>query len=157
MKLLICASEYYPYGSGIANVAYNVVEQLKKKGIDCTICSPSGPDVKLGNYKLIKKFGIIGLLYYWYKVSKYVNDNDYDILWAHNPIFLKKISIKKFLITYHTTYLGMLYQNLTPKIYYKISSKLESYCLNRISKKTKFTAVSPQVCKELEEMGMNFV
>lgn len=37
MKLLICVSEYYPYGSGIANVAYNVVEQLKKRGVDCTV------------------------------------------------------------------------------------------------------------------------
>ena len=30
MKLLVCTTEYFPYGAGIANVVYNVVEQLKK-------------------------------------------------------------------------------------------------------------------------------
>ncbi len=32
MKILVCATEYPPTGSGIGNVAYNVVEQFKKKG-----------------------------------------------------------------------------------------------------------------------------
>ena len=72
MKLLICASEYYPYGSGIANVAYNMVEQLKKMEIECTVCSPTG-DIKLGSSRIIERFGIIGLLYYWHQVSRYFN------------------------------------------------------------------------------------
>ncbi|MDP3012641.1 MAG: hypothetical protein Q8M92_00270, partial [Candidatus Subteraquimicrobiales bacterium] len=63
MKLLICASEYpLDYSAGVGNVAYNVVEQLKKKGIDCIVCSPNG-DIKLGNSRMIERFGIIGLLY----------------------------------------------------------------------------------------------
>ena len=87
MKVLVCTSEYYPYGSGIANVAYNVVEQLKKMGIDCTVCSPTGPDIKLGSSKLIEKLGIVGLLYYWYKVANHFKNNDYDVAWLHNPFF----------------------------------------------------------------------
>jgi len=38
LKILVCTSEYYPQGSGIANVAYNVVEKLKEKGITCEVC-----------------------------------------------------------------------------------------------------------------------
>ena len=59
MKILICTSEYYPQGSGIANVAYNVVEKLKKKGITCEVCSPVGPDIKLGSEI---KYGRLSLL-----------------------------------------------------------------------------------------------
>ena len=32
MKLLVCATEYYPHGFGIANVAHRVVEQLEGQG-----------------------------------------------------------------------------------------------------------------------------
>ncbi|MGI6079023.1 MAG: hypothetical protein ACOYCB_12880, partial [Fastidiosipilaceae bacterium] len=56
-KLLVCATEYHPYGSGIANVVYNVVEHLKEQGVECTVCSPTGPDIKLGSLKLIEKTG----------------------------------------------------------------------------------------------------
>lgn len=31
MRVLICATEYHPDGSGIANVLYNVVRELEKK------------------------------------------------------------------------------------------------------------------------------
>lgn len=55
MKLLVCATEYHPYGTGIANVVYNVVERLKELGVECTVCSPTGPDIKLGSLKLIEK------------------------------------------------------------------------------------------------------
>ena len=30
MNILVCTSEYFPQGTGIANVAYNIVEELKK-------------------------------------------------------------------------------------------------------------------------------
>ena len=154
MKLLICASEYYPHGSGIANVAYNVVEQLTKMGVDCTVCSPTGPDIKLGSSKLIEKSGIVGLLYYWYRVSKYFKENDFGVVWLHNPLFLKNSSLQKSLVTIHSTYYGKMIQGVYPKIYNKIASKIERYCLNKMNEKVKFTAVSLQTCKELEEIGL---
>ncbi|KAF5431955.1 Glycosyltransferase involved in cell wall bisynthesis [Candidatus Methanophagaceae archaeon] len=157
MKILICASEYYPYGSGIANVAYNVVEQLKKMGVDCTVCSPTGPEIKLGSSKLIEKTGIIGLLYYWHRVFKYFKgqENDFDVVWHHNPLFLKRNPFQRSIITIHTTYYGKVIQELNPKMYNKVASAIERYCLNKINEKARFTAVSPQVCKELDEIGVS--
>ena len=155
MKLLICASEYYPHGSGIANVAYNVVEQLKKMGVDCTVCSPTGPDIKLGSSKLIEKSGILGLLYYWHRVSKYFKKDDFDVILLHNPLFLKDNPFQRSLVTIHSTYYGKMIQEVNPKIYYKFASKIERYCLNKMNEKVKFTAVSLQTCKELEEIGIN--
>jgi glycosyltransferase involved in cell wall biosynthesis len=155
MKLLICASEYYPHGSGIANVAYNVVEQLKKIGVDCTVCSPTGPDIELGSSKLIEKSGILGLVYYWHRVSKYFKKNDFDIVWLHNPFFLSNNPFQRSLVTMHSTYYGKMIQGVDPKIYNKIASKIERYCLNKMNKEVKFTAVGLQVCKELEEIGIN--
>ena len=155
MKLLICASEYYPHGSGIANVAYNVVEQLKKIGVDCTVCSPTGPDIKLGSSNLIEKSGIGGLLYYWYRVSKYFKENDFDVVWLHNPLFLKNNPFRRSIITIHTTYYGKIIQRVSPQIYYRIASKIERYCLNKIDDKTRFTGVDSNVCEEIEEIVIN--
>ena len=157
MKLLICTPEYPPdYSAGIGNVAYNVVEQLKKKGVECTVCSPNG-DIKLGSSKMIAKMGIIGLLYYWHQVSKYFKgqENDFDTIWLHNPLFLRDGSFQRSLITMHSTAYGLAVQKINPKIYYKIASKIERYCLNKMNEKARFTAVSTQVCKELEEIGIS--
>ena len=157
LNLLVCTSEYPPdYSSGIGNVAYNVLEQLKKKGVDCTVCSPNA-DIKLGSSRMIKKFGILGLLYYWYCVSKYFKgkEEDFDVVWLPNPLFLKDNPFQRSLITIHTTHYGKMIQEVYPKIYYKISSKIERYCLNKIDEKTRFTTTSQQTCKELEKIGIN--
>jgi len=58
MKLLVCTTEYFPHGAGIANVVYNVVEHLKEQGVECTVCSPTGPDIILGSQRLIKRPGL---------------------------------------------------------------------------------------------------
>ena len=154
MKNLICASEYYPYGSGIANVAYNIVEQLKKRGVDCTVCSPTGPDIKL---KSLNGYGLLGLIPYWNRVNKFLKKRaeDYDVVWLHNPLFLKDNPFQRSLITIHTTYYGKIIQSVDPKIYNKIASKIERYCLSKINGKARFTGVDFNVCKELEEIGIN--
>jgi glycosyltransferase involved in cell wall biosynthesis len=155
MQILVCTSEYPPdYSSGIGNVAYNVVEQLRKMGVDCTVCSPSA-GIKLRSSRMINKFRILGLLYYWCQVSKYFKENDFDAVWLHNPLFLRNNPFQRSLITIHTTYYGKVILDLNSKIYYKISSKIEKYCLNKINEKARFTAVGQQVCKELEEIGIN--
>ncbi|MDW7726659.1 MAG: glycosyltransferase family 4 protein [Candidatus Methanoperedens sp.] len=157
MKILVCVSEYPPINSsGIGNVANEVVKELRIMGRDCTVCSPTGPDIKLGSSSMIKKFGIIGLLYYWYQLSRYFkkNNNDFDVVWLHNPLFLINNPFKKSLITIHSTYYGKMIKKLNPIVYYNISSKIERYCLNKINKIINFTGVSSQVCKELEYIGI---
>ena len=157
MKLLICASEYYPHGSGIANVAYNVVEQLKKMGVDCTVCSPTGPDIKLGSSKLIKKSGILGLLYYWHQVSIYFKDDEYDVAWFHNPLFIKNDLFKNKLVTMNSTAYGQVIHKIYPlylHIYKKISSKIERYCLTKMNT-TRFIGVGTSICNELEGIGID--
>lgn len=156
MKLLICVSEFPPINSsGIGNVVYEVINKLKLKGIECIICSPTGPDIKLGSSLMIQKFGIIGLLYFWYQVSKYFKQNDFDLVWLHSPLFVKKNPFNRSLITVHTTYYGYFIQRFSPKIYYEIAMNIERYCLNKLCGQERFTAVSPNVCKELEEIGIN--
>lgn len=157
MKLLVCATEYYPYGSGIANVVYNVVEKLKEKGIDCTVCSPTGPDIVLGSPKPL---GIIGLLYYWNKVSthfKSYNNYDFDAVWIHNPLLVKKSPFNKCLVTMHATNYGQAKSKMYPfylHIYKKIASKIEKHCINKMEFKSFFTGVGTNVCDELECMGI---
>lgn len=161
MKLLICATEYYPHGSGIANVAHKIVEQLKKKRADCKVCSPTGPDIFLGNRKLILKLGRIGLLYYWLCVSRYFNNeynNKYDIVWLHQPLFLYKNPFKKCLITIHITAFGhykatkRLNYPFYLRIYYLISLIIEKYCIKKRTSGAKFITDSPEVSKELKEI-----
>lgn len=149
MRLLVCTSEYYPYGSGIANVAYNVVEQLKKMGIECTVCSPTGPDIKI---KSLQGCGRIGLIHFWYKVGKYFKNkaNDYDVVWLHYPLFLGNIPFKKCLVTVHSTAYGFMVKNISPKIYYYVCHLLDKLCLNKFGIETRFTGVSSKTCSELE-------
>ncbi len=154
MRVLVCASEYFPNGSGIANVAYNVVEQLKKMDIECIICSPSGPDIKIRN---LEGKGRLGLIYFWYNVSKYFRNkvDDYDVVWLHYPLFIGKVPFKKCLITVHSTAYGFMHENISPKFYYKLSYVLEKFCLNKFGNKTRFTGVSTKTCKELENILRN--
>jgi len=159
MNILVCAPEYYPYGSGIANVAFNVVEQCKKQGIKCTICSPTGPDIKLGNVLLIKYLGLIGLLYYWLRVGIFFRDDRYDTVWLHNPnLFIKSNSFKHCLVTIHTTYYGEVKNNVGNtfclRFYKKITAAIEHYCLTRMNSTILFTGVGEQVCNELENIGI---
>ncbi|MFX0201455.1 MAG: glycosyltransferase family 4 protein [Candidatus Hodarchaeota archaeon] len=154
MRILVCVSEYYPYGAGIANVAYNVVEQLRKMGVDCTVCSPTGPDIKLGSSSMIARYGRLGLLYYWHRVAKYfkARADDHDVAWLHYPLFLRQNPFKRCLVTIHSTARGLKYPSYL-YIYKKISSGIEKYCLNKIGDKVRFTAVSHQSQEELKAIG----
>ena len=159
MKILVCSSEYPPYGSGIGNVVCNVIVQFRKKGIECTICSPSGPDIHLGSHELINKFGFLGLLYYWYQVTLFFNKkNAYDVVWLHNPYFIFSNPFSRCLITIHTTYYGLSHYHVGNtfflRTYNKIISLLERYCLGKICKTTAYTVVSQTVCEELEQVGI---
>ncbi len=157
MKLLVCTTEYFPHGAGIANVVYNVVEQLKGMGVECTVCSPTGPDIKLGNRNLIQRTGIGGLLYYWWQVSRYFKDNDYDIVWLQNPFILTGNPFKRCLVTMHSTYYGSSTHgvgSLPFHLYKSLVAHIERYCLTRMPPNTLFTGVGKPVCEELEKIGI---
>lgn len=161
MKLLVCTSEYYPYGSGTANCVYNVVTQLQKMRINCTVCSPSGPDIKLGSHSMMTKYGSLGLLYYWHQVATHFRQgaNDYDVAWLNYPLFLKRNPFKKSLATIHITYYGHINRRMYPvslHLYYKFTSRIEKFSLNKInSNDVRFTVLTPQGLKELIEIGVN--
>jgi 1,2-diacylglycerol 3-alpha-glucosyltransferase len=157
MKLLVCTTEYFPHGAGIANVVYNVVKQLKGTGVECTVCSPTGPDIKLGSPALIQKTGIGGLLYYWYQVSRYFKDNNYDAVWLQNPFILTGNPFKRCLVTMHSTYYGSSTRgigSLPFHLYKSLVAHVERYCLTRMPPNTLFTGVGKPVCEELEKIGI---
>ena len=156
MKLLVCTTEYFPHGAGIANVVYNVVEQFKEMGVECTVCSPTGPDIKLGSQDLIQRTGIGGLLNYWYQVSRYFKDNDYDVVWLQNPFILARNPFKRCLVTMHSTYYGSSTHgvgSLPFHLYKSLVAHIERYCLTRMPPNTLFTGVGKPVCEELEKIG----
>lgn len=161
MKVLVCASEYYPYGSGIANVAYSVVEQLKKMGINCSVCSPTGPDIVTISPEHKNKFGGLGLAYFWYKVSESFqgHESEFDVVWLHQPLFLlKKCPFKKAIITVHTTYFGkdtkQIKYPLIKKVYYRIMNKIEQFSYSRLHSSCKYTYIDSNILKELNYIGV---
>lgn len=157
MRLLVCSTEYFPHGSGIAIVVYSVVKQLKEMGIECTVCSPTGPDIKLGNQALIQKTGIVGLLNYWYQVSRYFKDNDYDIVWLQNPFIVTRNPFKRCVVTMHSTYYGSstrVFGGLTFHLYKSLVAHIERYCLILLPHNTLFSGVGRPVCEELEKIGI---
>ena len=156
LKILICTPEYPPYASGIGNVVYNIEKQLEKNNIDYKICSPVGPDFKIGNPKIMGKTGILGLIYFSFLVSKHFKENDFDLVWFHGNVFTSKNLFKNVLITLHSTYRGFKLQKIYPRIYYAIVSKIEEYTLKMNDcNDCKFTGVSPEVCEELIKIGIN--
>ena len=155
MKIIIGTTEYPPYGAGIANVVYNLVEELNKEdNIECIVCSPSGPDVKLGSNKLIKRTGIIGLLFFWLKFSRYIRKRKFDVVWMHNPFVFSKLKNRNKVITMHSTKYGNKIYGMKPRTYYYIVSIIEKICLNRIKDNAIFTGVGKNVCQELIEIGI---
>jgi 1,2-diacylglycerol 3-alpha-glucosyltransferase len=157
MKILICTHEFPPYASGIGYVVKNVANEFKKKNHECVICSPTGPDIILGNRWLIDKFGGFGIIYFWYCLSKYFRKEkkEYDLIWLHHPTFISKCPFDKMVVTMHTTYIGFYIQSknlksaLWKKIYYYMMNIIERNALVKIEKKALFTSVSKSVIDEL--------
>lgn len=154
MKLLVCASEYYPHGFGIANVAHHVVERLRERGVSCTVCSPTGPGIYVGSRRLIRDFAIGGLLHYWHRVSRLQESREFDVAWLHNPLFPGKSPFPRAVATVHSTYLNKLHQGMAPNPYYRVSASIERRSLSRLAEGTRFTAVSETVDADLEAMGI---
>ncbi|QYZ79306.1 glycosyltransferase family 1 protein [Methanofollis formosanus] len=160
MNLLICSFEYYPYGTGIANVTYNVVKKLENRGITCTVASPTGPDIRLGNRPLIMRTGIGGLFHYWYTVTRRLREDDYDAIWMHQPMFPGRVPFKRSVATLHSTSYGEYTHWLDGtarhiKAYKRFSSLCERRCLQAFPGGSLFTGVSRGVCNEITGMGID--
>lgn len=157
MRLLVCTTEYFPHGAGIANVVYNIVERLKERGVECTVCSPKGPDIRLGNWPLIEKAGVVGLLNYWYRVSRHFKDSDYDAAWLQNPFIVTENPFKRCLVTMHSTYSGSSARkvgDLPIHLYESTVARIERTCLIRMPPTTLFTGVGQPVREELARIGV---
>ena len=154
MKILVCSTEYPPEGSGIANVIFGIINATNKENVDFVVCSPCGPDIVLGNTRLIQKTGIIGILYFWFQVGFLLRGDKWDAIWLHNPLSILKISKKSAICTYHSTYFGvskkMQHANFFLQIYYYFGAIIEKYCLKNLPNAL-FIGVSNQVCNELKE------
>ena len=157
MRVLVCTTEYPPEGSGIAYVVYNIVQELEAMGVECTVCSPIGPDIKLGSWTLIQKAGIIGLLNYWHQASKHFEENDFDVVWLQNPLLITSRSFKRCIVTIHGTYYGSLTyaaEKYSLYLYRLLAARVERYCLTRMPPNARFTGVGKSVCEELEKIGI---
>lgn len=155
MNLLVCATEYYPHGFGIANVAHRVVEHLKAKGVSCTICSPTGPDIAIGSRRLIRELAVGGLLHYWTMVSRLPDAGDYDAVWMHNPLFPGASPFPHGVATIHSTYHNKFCQGMAPQRYYRLASAIERRSLARTVRRNRFTAVSETVETDLLTIGLD--
>jgi 1,2-diacylglycerol 3-alpha-glucosyltransferase len=155
VNLLVCATEYYPHGFGIANVAHRVVEQLEARGVRCTVCSPTGPDIAIGSGRLIRDLAVGGLLHYWTGVSRLPGAEDYDAIWMHNPLFPGASPFPHGVATIHSTYLNKLCQGMAPQRYYRLASAIERRSLARTARRTRLTAVSETVDADLRTMGLD--
>jgi len=157
MHILVLATEYPPRTSGIGNVASSLVQQLERMGHSCTVCSPSGRDIQLGSHDLIERTGILGLLHFWLQVSHHFEDNIYDAIWIHQPLFLRGVAFQNAVYTIHTTYRGEYANRVGSPIlqsYKKTASLIERSCLRKLGAPSPFTVIDPAVCSELEAIGI---
>ena len=163
MKILVCASEYPPHGSGIGNVGFRMVREFERRGHRCTVCSPTGPDIRLGSHRLIRRFGGIGLLYFWWQVARYFGGKDakWDAVWLHWPLFLRKCPFPSALATFHGTYSGFSstagegQASFFLRGYYAFMAAVERRSLRRLSGgQYRFSAVSQAAAAELGVGGV---
>jgi len=160
MKILIISQEYYPKGSGIANVVHNLKKSMETSGNDVDICSPTGPDYKIGKADLlIEKAGGLGIAYFWYKVGKLLKklEPKYDLIYLHNPMLFTKITSRKIFCVVHTLYYSALKEYAWKDIgkipYYLFMTFVEHVGYLRL-RKFKFIVTSPKTIKELRHYGI---
>jgi hypothetical protein len=136
-------TECHP-SSGIGDLAFNIVNQLRLMGVSCAVCSPIGPETNRGSSSLIRQFGIGGLLYYWEGVSKRFakRRGAYDVAWSHNPLFLRHSPFRNNLIPVHTT--GGI-ATKSGSSYDKLAARVERHCLSTFNESARFTVVDPIV------------
>jgi len=164
LKILVCVSEYPPRASGIGNVAYRMVREFEKRGHTCTVCSPTGPDITLGNDRMMERLGGLRPLYFWWRVSRYFQGkaSGWDAVWLHWPMFMEGSPFHRAVITFHGTYMGFkemakeLRSSFFLKWYYAIMGLIESQYIRRLNNSNyRLVAVSPRTATELHSRGIS--
>ena len=155
MDLLVCATEYYPHGFGIANVAHSVVSELEQRGIRCTVCSPTGPDIVKGSLGLVRRLAIGGLIDYWTRVARMPGVDRYDAIWMHNPLFPGPSPFPRAVATVHSTYHNKLCHGMAPRSYFRLAAAVERRSLVGTARYARFTAVSETVEADLRSIGID--
>lgn len=165
-RICIATPEYLPSGSGIAIACSELATGLRQTGIQVDVLSSSAnADIQI---KKVRNFsGVFGLASFWYAATKYLSENqdDYDIIWMHEPFFLSfngVKNIKRIAITIHTTYYGFNSafdnsQNQLLRLYYSFTSKLESAIFKSISGLSGIRvayAITPVVASETNMNGL---
>ena len=163
MRILVCASEYPPHGSGIADVASRMVREFEKRGHSCTVCSPSGPDIKLGSHMLIRRVAGIGLLFYWWRVKRHFAGRapQWDAVWLHWPMFTGRSPFPAAVVTFHGTYLGFMNMaqgmrsSWLVRLYYAFMQSVEKRSLRSLrGGQYLYATVSPRSAVELIAQGV---
>ena len=163
MRILVCAFEYPPEGSGLADVAWRMVKEFEKHGHQCLVCSPSGPDIKLGSALLIKKLGGLGILYFWWCVKRHFASRspEWDAVWLHWPMFLGQCPFPAAVVTFHGTFRGfyeMARGMRSPwyiRWYYALMKATERRYLRSLDgERHALTAVSQRAAAELSSQGV---
>ncbi len=161
MKILMITHEYYPKGSGIANVVYNLNKSMTRQGHKVHVCSPIGPDIKIDNtYNKIEKFGGFGIAIFWYKVGKILKElsKEYDKIYFHNPLLFHKALSDNITCVVHTlfyfTFKDSDFKNIKKIPYYLGMIELEWFSYTRL-RRSKFIVTSPKTIRELKHYGVN--
>lgn len=160
LRILICAHEHPPMGSGIAYLVRNIAQALRNLGHEVQVCSPVGPDVILGGRNLIERTGGVGIVAFWCHVRRYIraHKKEYDIIWTHNPLFIRKPKVPLF-STVHTTYLqrsATLDAKQTPmvlRVYNAMMRLVERWAYTRM-REGRFSVTSALTAHELKALGI---
>lgn len=153
LKILVCATEYYPQGSGIAIVAHSVAALLGQEH-DVQVCSPTGPDVIIpaGGH------GRFGLTSYWKGVRRWLAENNtYDAVWLHNPL-VPGIGAGNAVVTLHSTATGRAAVSRFPYpyAYYRWFAWHEHQCYKGLSGEgARFTTENTGIMEELKGIGVS--
>lgn len=153
LKILVCAPEYYPQGSGIAIVAHNVVTMLAQEH-EVHVCSPVGPDIVIASRDDRGRFGQMS---YWKGVRGWLRDNNsYDAIWLHNPL-VPDIGASNCVVTLHSTAYGRSKVSSFPHpyLYYRWFAWHEHRCYRGLHQRgARFTTENTGIVDELRSNGI---
>jgi len=163
LRILVCVSEYPPHGSGIAEVACRMIKEFQKQGHQCIVCSPTGPDIKVGSHFLIRKLAGLGLLYFWWRVKWRFAGRapEWDAVWLHWPLFVGPCPFPAAVITFHGTFRGFrkmaqdMHSPWHVRVYYAFMEMAEERSLRFLrTRHHLLSAVSPRAVGELGAQGV---
>jgi 1,2-diacylglycerol 3-alpha-glucosyltransferase len=164
MKMLSIASEYPPYGSGIANAAFYINNIFRRLGYTVDVIHPG--NIKPGSRHFRRRYGLVSLLNFWRNMPSIVESisDNYNIIFLHQPFFTKALQIRRPIIAlFHITYWGKwqafktYFPHAPETLYYKVASAVEQLSFKKMLQSTgeKITIVAPSdsVAQEIKQIN----